>query len=195
MRIFLNGTLTRHLPAAALLLTFAGPGPAAAQTSHSCEGAPPGSTDQTLALIPKCLAVFCLPNVDPKVKENLKHIDDKLGELQLAIAEVRTAYDKFVRACTALHGDISERPAMDVFRDSVMQLSLNKGKLSDIYDSLQHSPEEDIFANTSTAIAMQYKQPACMSDITQQMIDGLDAALILLEKAEIECDAFNPKRK
>src|SRR5579871_4975906 len=159
MRIFLNGTLTRHLPAAALLLTFAGPGPAAAQTSHSCEGAPPGSTDQTLALIPKCLAVFCLPNVDPKVKENLKHIDDKLGELQLAIAEVRTAYDKFVRACTALHGDISERPAMDVFLYAVMPPSGNCCNHSYMSESLQFLSESCMSESRNTSIAMQYKQP------------------------------------
>jgi hypothetical protein len=72
----------------------------------SCKGAPAGSTRQTLAAISECLVVFCAAEVDANVKENLKHIDTQLGELQRRIALAHLAYDKFKRACVAIRGKI-----------------------------------------------------------------------------------------
>jgi tetratricopeptide (TPR) repeat protein len=46
------------------------------QAPPPCNGASANPAEQALALIPGCLPVYCAPEVDPKVKQDLKHIDD-----------------------------------------------------------------------------------------------------------------------
>jgi hypothetical protein len=56
-----------------------------------------------------------------------------------------------------------------------------------MFESLQKSPEEDIFTDTGASVARVFKQPACMTQINQQTIDALNASQSLFDKGAIDC--------
>jgi hypothetical protein len=64
---------------------------------------------------------------------------------------------------------------------------MNRGRLTDLYESMQKPPEDNLFADTSAAMARTYKQPACMSQINAQTVNALNAARDLLDKLGMSC--------
>ena len=77
---------------------------------------------------------------------------------------------------------------MDAFRSASYTLSVNKGRLQELFESVQKAPD-DIFSNISAKMARVFKQPACMSQIDKQTIDGLNAAQDSLDTSEVDCSS------
>jgi tetratricopeptide (TPR) repeat protein len=150
--------------------------------------ASPGAAAKNLAIISQCEAVYCGQDAELQARRNLKHIDDMLTEVRLRISQVTTSLQKFKRACRAIGGRFdTQGPAMEIFSVASYELSVNKGRLTDLYESMQKPPEDNVFAATSAAMARTYKQPACMSQINQQTAAALDEARDLLDKSDISC--------
>jgi hypothetical protein len=143
-----------------------------------------------LAVITKCIPVYCDPNPpSAQVVQNLKDIDNALVELTVTTSQTKLSLQKFIRACKAINGDMTQTgPKMQVFKDSVMELSLNKGKLSDEYFAMQKNPLEKVIEDTGTAIARApYNVLACQDQMNNSVIDELNAAQKVMPAADIEC--------
>ncbi len=163
------------------------PSPTAAAVPAACP-APAGSAEQALASLPKCRAVYCAQNADAQAKANLKHVDEKLGELQLATAHLRAARAKFQQACRAL-GAACTGPRWDAFRTASFELGIEKGKLSALAEALQRAPEKDLFTTISSSMMAAFRQPACMNEINENTAAALTTARRLLDAAQVDCDA------
>lgn len=172
--------------------------PAPASAVPACARPSASARAQNLAVIGECTVVYCAPDAEEQARTNLKHIDDKLLELQTATAETQAAWEHFKRACRAIGGNVNAKdgPASRDFFDSVMPLSLTRGQLSDLYTALQdpNSPEPRIFENTSAAMGHAYRQLACMRQINQQTNDALNAAQEIMAKIDIDCSPEIIKR-
>ena len=112
-----------------------------------------------------------------------------LADLKLTIAMFSASLQKFQRACRAIGGDMKRSgPYMQEFRDGLMDLSLTKGKLADLYHALQRYPDEIIIQDTAESMARDFKQSACMTQINQLTTEGLNAARSLLARAEAQIE-------
>jgi hypothetical protein len=76
---------------------------------------------------------------------------------------------------------------METFSVASYELGVNKGRLADLYESMQKPPEDNLVETTSAAMARTYKQPACMSQIKQQVGAALDEAQAVLSTSEMNC--------
>ena len=50
-----------------------------------------------------------------------------------------------------------------------------------MFESIQKAPDENILSNISAKMVRVFKQPACMSQINKQTIDGLNVAQSALD--------------
>jgi tetratricopeptide (TPR) repeat protein len=160
---------------------------AAVATPPACNPSP-GAAAKNLAMISHCEVVYCAQDAALPVRRNLKHIDDMLTELRLRMSSLEASLQKFNRACRAIGGRADAKgPAMDAFRLAVFELGGARSRLDDLYASIQKPPEDNIFTDTSAAMARTYKQPACMREINQQTTAALDEARAILDKSEMHC--------
>jgi hypothetical protein len=181
IQLDIAGLFTRY--GVSIAPSTAGPPPVCSSSSTLANPAIPA-----LSLIPGCLPVFCSSEVDATVRQNLKHIDDKLIELQTLLASADASWQKFSRACRAINGDLTVTgPRMVDFSNASYDLSVNKGRLSDMYDSLQTSTEEGLFSRTRDSMTRTFRQPLCMMQINTNRNNGLNAAETLINKLEINC--------
>jgi tetratricopeptide (TPR) repeat protein len=147
-----------------------------------------GAAAQNLAVIAKCEVVYCAHDAALEARRNLKHIDDMLTELRLRITATSASLQKFNRACRGIGGRAdAQGPPMDAFRLAAYELGSNRGRLRDLYESMQKFPEDNVFADTSAAMARTYKQPACMNQINQETVAALDEAQAVLSKSDMNC--------
>jgi tetratricopeptide (TPR) repeat protein len=150
-----------------------------------------GAAPQKLALIGRCMPVYCAGQTDQAAKDNLRHIDDRLAELDRVIAEYQAAVETSQRACRAL-GRVApkEGPLLDAFRQATFGLGISTGRLASLYEDLRRNPDQDVFVKTAATMGRSYNQPACMNEIGQQASEKLGAAQALLDRTREPCGAL-----
>jgi hypothetical protein len=96
---------------------------------------PAGSTDL------KIIRCSLSPEEDAKIGSTLQHLDDKLVQASVAYDFLGDAMRKFIRACRALKGDLTQNgPYMDAMVDAANGFDFRVDKLKVIYHSLQTPP-------------------------------------------------------
>ena len=161
-----------------------------------CQQAAQTPNRSPLPYLPECKAVYCGAEADPEIRQGLHDTDIKLGDLNVALSLARISQLKFKRACRAINGDLTiTGPRMDEFSAASYDVSVNKGKLADIYDALQEPNDGNVLVKMRSSRMRTSLAPACMARIDKEATDGLKAAQILIEEIQINCEPFVQSRQ
>jgi hypothetical protein len=146
------------------------------------------SASTTLSMIPACDTAI---SRSPAVAVDLKHIDDVLLALQTVNSKMDTDIQKFIRACSDLHGDLTQTgPKMDAMVGSANSLDWWRSSAKVISNAISDRNSDgnvvEMFEKT-TGLVRELRQPACMSSINQKTTELLMQAQTLTRQSDIDC--------
>ncbi|MGZ3651558.1 MAG: hypothetical protein ACXVB9_19510 [Bdellovibrionota bacterium] len=164
------------------------------RNEHGIRSMNPLASDP-LQVVKGCIPLYCDPQVaDSGEKDGIKHIDGKFGEMAVANSLMATAIQKFIKACRALSGDLTQvGPKMDAMVASANELEFRRQNVSTLYHGAQNDPEAGIYSQTAMRATRDFKQPNCTNQINTRLVDLLNQSQQLLDRSDINC--ANPDSK
>jgi len=109
--------------------------------------------------------------------------------LNVQISMANLSHLKFKHACRKIKGDLTVTgPDMEAFTATSYDMSVNKGKLTDIYEELQQTTAGNAFQQIKSSTMRAKLRPACASAIDKQLTKALNDAQASIDEIQIICE-------